>query len=322
MKKAILIAICVVFLTGAVAPWKTAVCFAGHVSYINYANVFRNIAANPIALAQAYLGMLFLIAIDDLSYSSDMISSMMESSDYKSSDLPDWDFNLTAQISREGLDYKYLASGAKHEGDYNTLRIGVNASRDRLLLLNEIRFETFSGTNAFNGVDSQSSGVLLMPGYKLLTQLENGFDLALFALLDFSYVDHKNAAGQWRISPGAALSAGRMTPIGLFQAGYSFSSSRNYNNDNDVTGNEIINIHTASIDYTLPLAKILYASAGVSHVFAHDAPDGLEDQFTEAKVGLGITPGASNNWILKVGYFHSIDGNNNRGFNCKVGFFW
>ena len=329
MKKAIVFAICLVFFVGGAAA-----AMAGEVKVQTHAGVVRN---NGDGAVQTVVAANRKLEEEDRSCTDSSLEAGGENPNdyvdgadnpgscdghYKSSDLPEWDFKIAARVGREGVRYQFATNGAQYEGDYNTFRLSVNALRDRFLLFNEFRFETFVGVKAYKGMDSRAGGWRMMPGYKLLTQRENGLEIILFGILDVSYFDPDNAAGQWRISPGALLSVGRKTFIGLFQGAYTFSSSKNYNNDVDVTGNDTINIHGLAFDYSLQLFKWIYASAGVSHVFSGDTRAGMEDKFTNANIGVGTIPGAAGNWILRIGYFQSVDGNGNYGVDFKVGFVW
>ncbi len=247
-------------------------------------------------------------------------------SSYDASTLGDWDLDCYAETGFEDTDFQVDQWGTRLESDTTALRVGMNASKGRAMVMTQFQYEYSRGEGPADGVDARTTGVSIMPGYRVWTQEENGLDVAVFGILDMAYLNgatnaaFSTARNQWRLSPGAGVGVGYMSQVGLFQAGYTYLNSRNIDGDVEVTGDHYIDMHTVSGVYTLPITENILSSVGIDCTTVENTPIGMPSNFTVAQVGLSTRP--TKNWRISGRYYESIDSSDTRGFNLGLGYLW
>ena len=241
-------------------------------------------------------------------------------SPYADSALPEWDFDVIGGVGLTNADHMGV-QGFRFEADMTTLHAGINASKDRMLLGGIIHYEDIEGkgTNG-NGLDSQNSGLLLMPGYRLLTQEEDGVNLEINGILDLSYSRHTqipSTPSAWYIRPGLRTSASLATKVGMFQSSYTYCQLRNIDGDNDqFTGKSSVSTHAMAFDYLFLITEQVVGNIGISHITFNDMPTGMDDEFTDLNLRLGSD--VTERLKVSAGYFQAIDGRETDGFNLSV----
>jgi hypothetical protein len=253
-------------------------------------------------------------------------SSGFRSSGYQSSDVPKWDIQYSVGGGFEDSDFQITPFGTRLDTDVWTMRAGVNATKDRFVVLTDFHHEMSEGKGTMDGIDARTTGVSIMPGYELWTQEENGLQVALFGILDIGYSNGKtnvpftSAPNQWRMSPGAGMSLGYAANVGVFQAGYTYHNSRNLDGDLEASGRRYMDIHNIGGMYAMPLSTTLVSSFGIDYTAVEDMPNGIADDFTHAQIGLATH--SLQNWHISANYYESIDSSDTRGVNASVAFMW
>ena len=73
-----------------------------------------------------------------------------------------------------------------------TVRLGATATKDRMLLHADLRRRDYEGLGAMKNIDSENTGVALMPGYRVWhsvwSQEENDVNIDVYGVLDISYM--------------------------------------------------------------------------------------------------------------------------------------
>jgi hypothetical protein len=285
-------------------------------AYYNYANSIRGVRSNTGRM----------LGFPRHVYTSPPSSSSGSFSSYEASDLAQWDLEYSAGVGFEDTDFQINQFGGHLESDTTTLRLGLDATKDRFIVMTEFQYADSIGEGPSDGVDSRATGISIMPGYRLWTQEENGLDVAVFGILDVGYVDGSTnipftaAPNQWRMSPGAGATMGYMSEYGLFQVGYTYHNSRNIDGDAEVTGKSYMNIHSIAGGYTVPLTKTLLSTVGIDYTTVNDTAGGLADEFTMAQVGLATRQ--TKNWRVSGYYYESVDSSDTRGFNATAAYMW
>jgi hypothetical protein len=306
-------------MVGVCVLMVTSVTWGSYSSYVNgeyfgYGSFTRGASdrtgkmltlANPVYSAMGCLG----------SFSS-----------YQASDLSGWDLQYSAQAGFVDSDFLINTFGTRLNSDTTTMRLGVDAKKDRMVVMTEFHYEYSRGEGTADGMDTRTTGVTVMPGYKLWTQEENGVDVTAFGIFDMGYMNGSTniafttAPNQWRISPGAGVALGYMTPMGLFQAGYTFHNSRNIDGDFEVTGESYMDIHSVMVGMSAPMLETVEGLVALDYTAVEDTPVGLADEFTHVQLGLATL--GSKNWKINGRYFESVDSSDNRGFNASVAYMW
>ena len=247
-------------------------------------------------------------------------------SSYEMSALSDWDLQYSVEAGYIDSDFLVDAFGTRLNSDTVTTRLGVDAKKDRMVVMTEFHYEYSRGEGNADGMDTRTTGVTIMPGYKLWTQEENGVDVTAFGILDVGYMNgatniaNTTAPNQWRMSPGAGVALGYLTPMGLFQAGYTFHNSRNIDGDFEVTGESYMDIHSIMCGISAPMIESLEGYVGIDYTTVEDVPAPTTDEFTHLQLGLATL--GTKNWKINARYFESIDASDNRGVSASVAFMW
>jgi hypothetical protein len=234
-------------------------------------------------------------------------------------------------VQTDYVDTDFLINqfGTRMNSDTSTMRLGLDATKDRWIVLGEVYYEYARGEGNADGIDSRTTGASIMPGYRVWTQEENGLDVAVFGIFDMGYKNGSanvafatatTAPNQWRMSPGAGVAMGYASSVGLFQAAYTFNNSRNIDGDFEVTGESYMDIHSAACSYGMPLTEQLMSSVGLDYTTVEDTPQGLADEFTHVSVGLSTL--GTKNWKVSGRYFESVDSSDTRGFSAAVAFMY
>ncbi|HRU07192.1 MAG TPA: hypothetical protein P5137_15605 [Candidatus Brocadiia bacterium] len=239
---------------------------------------------------------------------------------YNVSETPKWDFDFWVGAAYESTDFTIDADGARDKSDVSTVSLGVDARKGRFLMYNNFRYQRAAGRGDFENMDRTTLGVTLMPGYAVLLQEEAGVRVETFALLGLDHVDCDYEGSDWRFTPGVGVTAARMTPIGLFKAGYTFNHSRSLNGDDQVTGCSRINLHGVAANYAFLISKNLIGSVGGDYVYACQVPSAIANEFATARVGLtAFRMGA---WTIGGAYHYRFLGGSANGFDVRVTYSW
>ncbi len=238
---------------------------------------------------------------------------------YVSSDLPEWDFVVSASggVRESKLA---LATGDERESDVRTLGMQLYGKKDGFTIEGSFQYVGFQGSGSTDGVDTDEYRIGLMAGYDLFTQNENGIDISVYGLLEYVDEDYGDIGDQTRYVPSIGFTAGGWTPFGHLLFTYLFSHDHNTDNDLDVTGEEYINLHGASLNYTVPITRTLLCSLGTSYMYMVDIPDGYDDNSADMELALhyyGIE-----NANISLAYTKSFDGYEHQGINLLLGYQW
>ena len=253
-----------------------------------------------------------------------VLSTSMRHRMYAASDMPEWDFDILAgagliDVDRQGIGVNTF------EADAFTLHTGVVARHGRWTLRGTAHREDIEGKGANGaGLDNKNTGLVLMPGYRVLTQEENFINLDVDAILDASYATFtgsftSNASG-WYVRPGAKVTASHLCTGGLVQLAYAYNQLRSIDGDKDqFTGNKSVDSHAVALDYACLFTKEFWGNIGISHIKMGDMPTGantgIDEKLTDVHLGLGVeVPGRV---TINGGYFRAIDGRGTDGFNLQ-----
>lgn len=239
---------------------------------------------------------------------------------YNVSETPKWDFDFWVGAAYESTDFTIDADGARDKSDVSTVSLGVDARKGRFLMYNNFRYQRAAGRGDFENMDRTSVGVTLMPGYAVLLQEEAGVRVETFALLGLDHVDCDYEGSDWRFTPGVGVTAARMTPIGLFKAGYTFNHSRSLNGDDQVTGCSRINLHGAAANYAFLISKNLIGSVGGDYVYACQIPSDMANEFASARASLTVF--RLGNWSATLGGYYRFLGGSGSGGDLRVAYTW
>ncbi len=237
---------------------------------------------------------------------------------YEPSDLPEWNFNASVQGSVRESEME-LTPTLGRESDVKSLAFNFSASKESFYMDNQVYYTSLEGTGLYDSHDTDSFGLLLMPGYQFLNQVENGLNLAVSGILEISTNDYENNT-QTRLVPGIGIYAGITTPIGGFTLSNLFSHDRNLNGDEEITGEKYINLNTLKFQYLLPLTGTLFLTTGLDYTLTMDMPDYMEDSSTGISFALDYY--GWENYNLGLSYVDSLDGFKNRGVTLTFGHSW
>lgn len=240
--------------------------------------------------------------------------------DYEESEVPEWSYRFFGGVDYDKVDYAINAGRTYMDTDVTTLQLGGTARKERLSLTGAFRYEFANGDGAFAGDDSQTAGLLFLPGFRVLSEDEQFVNLTLYGILDVSYVFMDNADNQTRFMPGAGAMLSRSTPIGIFLAGYSFEYSRNFSGDIELSGNHHLDTHNGSADYVLPITKNIYAGCGLLYTYVSSMPNAVDHDFLEAHVSAGAVQVA--NWDFSLEYAFAADSTDNQSIRFMAGYQW
>ena len=237
---------------------------------------------------------------------------------YEPSDLPEWNFNTSIQGSVKESEME-LTPTLGRESDVKSLAVNFSADKGNFYIDNQVYYTSLEGTGIYDSQDTESFGLLLIPGYQFLNQEENGIDFALAGLLEISTNDYENRT-QTRLVPGLSIYAGLTTPVGGFTLSNLFTHDRNLNGDEEITGEKYINMNTMEFQYILPLTESLFFTTGLDYTVALDMPNYMEDSSTGISFALDYY--GWENYNLGLMYVDSLDGLKNRGFTLTFGHSW
>jgi hypothetical protein len=240
---------------------------------------------------------------------------------YQDSALPEWDWDFALGASYADSDFMVDDTvGTRFDSRGQAWRLSANGSRDRLWVATSARYERMKGTDLFSGIDSETMGVRVTPGYRVLTQESDGVQMSLYTSLDLAYVDTDDVQSRHRVTPGLGFSLGRVFEFGYLLGAYTFTHNRNISGDTEVTGGHYFNMHSASFRYGLPLSENMIATAGLDYGHVEDTPGEVEHAFTTGSLGLQVAELGP--WSLSLEYFEAIDGRDTRGAQLTAGFRW
>jgi hypothetical protein len=234
--------------------------------------------------------------------------------------LPDWDFYFTTGGNYNESDYSVNASGLNYKSNTTSLWFSTYMAKDRLSLKTKMTYKSTKGKDAFSGSDSDYYALRLAPTYRLLDEDTQLINLDISANLELGYLNSNQSGKQWRLSPGASISASKLTSFGMFYGGYSFLNSRNIDGDTEATGESFINIHGLSTGYAIALSEKLYTGFGMQYTIIDDMPTDMTDEFMTL-VGV-VQCKLSENAYLGFNYNQDVEGSNNRGFGVNVSINW
>jgi hypothetical protein len=208
---------------------------------------------------------------------------------YQASDMPDWDIDVFADGGLFDVGHTGIG-GWSFEADATNVAVGLCARKDRIKLDGAVHYENLDGkgTNG-NGLESDNTGFIFMPGYRVWTQEENGINLDVDAILDLSYRTFTgfNTPDDWFIRPGVRAAANYMTEFGLFQATYAYTYLRNLDHHRDQSGNSSYNAQAYALDYISLITKTIYGDIGISQVNLYNTAAGLDNDFTDLNIRIG-----------------------------------
>lgn len=239
-------------------------------------------------------------------------------SEYKASKTPEWDWALSLAGEYTVSGYQVDPFGTDYKADAAGVGLGLALGRDRFRLLNSFHYDRSWGKHEFNGIRSDTVGLKVMPGYAVLLQETAGVDLNLFAVVDVSYTDTKGAGTVWHLTPGVVAGVRRWTRIGGFQFAYAFLHKRNLSGEEEITGDEHINVHAATLGYTVPVTRNLYADFGLDYSVAANTPAGYDEQALYGRIGLGAVN--LKNWSIYAQYSHQLKWGDGKGVTASVSY--
>lgn len=241
-------------------------------------------------------------------------------SSYKASDVPGWNFGISLEggmiTGRIGITPTYA-----EEADTNDLAINLFGANSNLRLDAQLYSSFFDGQGDAQDLDGKQIGIGFMPSYQLLDQIKNSLNLKIYGCFDLSLIDYDNLDSQTRYSVGAGLSAGVKTQLGNIQFFYLFSHDRNGDGDQEVTGEEYINLHNLSVKYSLPMTKNLFFATGLHYLHIMDTPETMdEESSTYAHISLDYRGFTNYNIGLKAE--KDIDGFEHQAYFINIGYLW
>jgi hypothetical protein len=239
---------------------------------------------------------------------------------YSESGLPEWDRSFFSSVSRDHVNYRITPAAVEMDSDVYTVKGGVRARKEKLSFATELRYSLSDGNGVFEGLDSETCGLLLMSGYQLLSQREQLVNLSVYGLLDVSHLTRDSDDDQWRVMPGVGVAVNRITSIGMFSTACTFNHSRNLSGDKELSGDEYINTPELIANYTLPIGRKFYISVGVQHSYSENVASNEGDRFTEVH----LTPVGYQGdvWGASLELSQSVDGNNNNGVAVHLARAW
>lgn len=239
---------------------------------------------------------------------------------YTESGLPEWDRSFFSSVSRDHVNYRITPAAVEMDSDVYTVKGGFRARKEKLSFSTQLRYSLSDGNGVFEGLDSETYGLLLMSGYQLLSQREQLVNLSVYGLLDVSHLTRDSADDQWRVMPGAGVAVNRITSIGLFSTACTFNHSRNLSGDKELSGDDYINTPELIANYTLPIGQKFYISVGVQHSYSENVASNEGDRFTEVH----LTPVGYQGevWGASLALSQSVDGNNNNGIAVHLARAW
>jgi len=246
-------------------------------------------------------------------------SAASNKSYFKPSEIPKWDLDFSVQGSVKESEIE-LTPVIGRQSDVKSIAVRFNGAKDDFALHSRMYFSSLTGTGNSDGQDTETIGIVLMPGYTLLNQNDNGINLSLFGLLELVSNDYGDAGNETRYVPGVGLNISGITPLGGMQLSYLFSHDRNGDGEEEITGDEFFNINTLSFRYILPLTKSLIFSTRLSYLWILDMPDNMEDSSADIIADLNYY--GWKNYTIGLSYEHSIDGYETQGINLTVGYRW
>lgn len=247
------------------------------------------------------------------------LSSAGGLSSYEPSDLPAWDFDFSVQGSAKKSEME-LTPSLGRESDVKSLAFNFGATRNDFLLHSQLYITSLEGSGPEEGQDTDTYGLLLMPGYQLLDEEKHGLTLLVYGFLELSSNDYGDGGKQTRYVPGFGFTVGKMTPAGEFKFSNLFSHDRNSDGDIEITGDEYLNMNTVTFTYVLPLTESLLFSTNLDYMKILDMPDGLEDSSTNISAALNYY--GWENYTVGLSYIDSLDGYEERGVTLTVGYLW
>lgn len=256
-----------------------------------------------------------------LAKSCDEKSGEAQSSEYEPSDLPAWDFDISAQGSASKSEIE-LAPSLGLESDVKSLGLAFSGAKENFLIQGQIGYNSITGTGNDDGDDSDSFSLLLMPGYTVFNHKNHGINLHIDALLQFYQNDLTIENGdQDRYVLGFMVTGSAATSIGGFGLGYTFRHDKNLEDDEEITGKDYLNLNLISFDYILPLTKTFFITTDISYVWIMDMPD---DAIDKAGLDFAVALGYMGwkNWTASLEYEKSIDGFESQGVNLSIGYRW
>lgn len=239
---------------------------------------------------------------------------------YSESGLPEWDRSFFSSVSRDHVNYRITPAAVEMDSDVYTVKGGFRARKEKLSFSTELRYSLSDGNGVFEGLDSETYGLLLMSGYQLLSQREQLVNLSVYGLLDVSHLTRDSDDDQWRVMPGVGVAVNRITSIGLFSTACTFNHSRNLSGDKELSGDEYINTPELIANYTLPIGQKFYISVGVQHSYSENVASNEGDRFTEVH----LTPVGYQGdvWGASLKLSQSVDGNDNNGVAVHLARAW
>ncbi len=238
---------------------------------------------------------------------------------YKPSALPQWDFDFSIQASVKESELE-LTPTLVRDSDIKSIAARFNGAKEDFFVHSRLYFSSLTGTGNSDGRDTESMGIVLMPGYTPLNQNENGLNLSFFALLELVSNDYGDEGSETRYVPGLGINISGITPLGGLQLSYLFSHDKNGDGEEELTGEDYFNINTLSLRYIIPLTKELIFSTRLSYLWILDMPDDMEDSTTELSVDLNYY--GWKNFTAGLTYDYSIDGYESQGISLNIGYRW
>lgn len=240
---------------------------------------------------------------------------------YQDSASPTWEWRVGADVAFAEQDSSISdTAGAQFQANETALTLNATGRKGRLGVYAALSHERRTGSDSFDGVDSQSTHLLVMPAYSALEQGANGLNLNVHGLLDVGYVDVDGADAQQRATPGAGVAAVQGSRIGIVTVLYSFAHSRNLNGDEEVTGDTFLNTHSATGRYSLPITDDMVANIGIEHSYTPEVPDGMDGEATNARAG--VTTSNIGSWDISLSYYRAVDGRDSQGGHIGIGRKW
>ena len=235
---------------------------------------------------------------------------------YQDSELPEWDWSFGGSVGY--AEDEFAVNNGEFSTEEQSFAVSAKGSKGPLSMRASLRREHRKGED--NAGDSQSTNVLLMPGYTVMEQAADGVTVNVYGSLSLGYVGSDDADDRYGVTPGFAAIALRGTPVGVFAATYSFGHYRNLSDDDTMTGNKYINFNGVSGQYAVPVTETLFAFAGLDYAHASDTPAGVDNSFTTATGG--VKAFELENWDVSLSVFRAVDDRDTQGFEIGVGYRW
>jgi len=248
------------------------------------------------------------------------VGSHSTDSYYVPSELPVWDFGVYVQGGIKESEIE-LAPSIGLKSDVKSIAFSMAGTKESLHFKGQFFYTSLKGTGANDGEDTESYGLLLVPGYRLFTQNANGINFDISPFIELYQNDFTDEGNQTRYVLGASMRLSAKTPVGGLSFGYLFSHDRNANNDIEITGDEYLNLHTVSVQHLFPLMDSLLFSSKLGYMWVMDMPDGM-DEDSSVDLAFALNYYGWENWTIALGYEKSIDGFESQGVNLRVAHHW